>query len=80
VERARADAGHASLSPEAMACGQRCAFALVEREIASAEEIMRERAPAPLRVRVRVREDRVYVPGRVAYVSVVQLEPCSAAE
>lgn len=80
VERARADAGHASLSPEAMACGQRCAIALVEREIASAEEIMRERAPAPLRVRLRPREDRVYVPRRVAYVSVVQFEPCSARE
>ena len=80
VERARADAGRASLAPEALACGQGCALALVEREIASAEEIMRDRVPEPLPVRLRPREDRVYVPGRAAYVSVVQLEPCTAAD
>jgi hypothetical protein len=79
VERARAAAGRTSLSPEAMACGQHCALALVERELASAEALARECAPAAS-LRFRPREERVYVPGRVAYVSVVQLEPCTAAE
>jgi hypothetical protein len=48
AERLRTRAGLPPLEPDAFACSQACALALVEREIASADALMRDRGPQPL--------------------------------
>jgi hypothetical protein len=68
IEAARAVVGRPPLGPDALACGQRCALALVEREIAAAGEVL-ERADGGAAAEREV--EALHVPRLAAYVAVM---------
>jgi hypothetical protein len=76
AERLRANAGLSALEADAIACSQACALALVEREIASAEALMRDRAGPPQRLPHGGVDGPVQpLPRRAAYLHVLSTLP-----
>jgi len=70
VERDRALAGLPGLADDALACGQRCALALVEREVAAVDGVVQAAAAAAGEERPAA--ERAPVPPRLAaYVHVI---------
>jgi hypothetical protein len=74
IDRMRARTGRPALGADALACGQRCAIALVEREIASASQVIARIDPPGASAGEGDELDaRAQVPRLAAYVAVMSI-------
>jgi hypothetical protein len=73
ADRARALAGRSALGADALACGQGCALALVEREIATATQVLARAEGHAAPHDGDEADGRARVPRLAAYVAVMSM-------